>query len=233
MTSARLALALWLCIAAARAQAAPAAGRSQLSTRLDGIVAVVGASAPSAGADVVLLSDIELRARLSLAGETIEGSLPLGPLPEALLAASLQETIGELLIAREAHRVQIATPTLADTQREHERLVRTAGGEARLSALLSALSVPEEELDVIAKRRALVAAFLSANLEGVTTVTQAELEQALSARLAAPGGEGAAPMSLERLRADLTRAAMQRAVQRWVVMLRARIPFRVYGESQP
>lgn len=204
------------------ALAAPAEPPSAapLPVRLDGIAAVVGAIAPAEGADVVLRSDVELRARLSLAAET-SGDIPRGPLPEALLAASLQEIIGELLIAREARRVQIALPTTAEAQREKDRLVRSAGGAARTVTLLSDLGAREEELDAIARRRVLVAAFLRVNLEGVTTVTQAELEQALASR-----AEGT---SLEQLRADLAKAALERAVKRWVVMLRARIPVRVYG----
>jgi len=143
-------------------------------------------------------------------------------LPEALREASLQEIIGELLIAREAKRVQISLPTTADAQREKDRLVRVTGGAVRTATLLSDLGAREEELDVIARRRVLVAAFLRVNLEGVTTVTQAELEQALSSRR-----EGT---SLEQLRADLAKAALERAVKRWVVMLRARIAVRIYGE---
>ena len=200
---------------------ADAAGTAALPVRLDGIAAIVGANAPSQGADIVLHSDVELRARLALAAETGSGQLPSGRLPQALLAASLQEIIGELLIAREARRVQIALPTTADAQREKDRLVRTAGGPVRAATLLLDVGAREEELDAIARRRVLVAAFLRVNLEGVTTVTQAELEQALSSR-----SEG---MSLEQLRADLGRAALERAVKRWVVMLRARIPVRVYG----
>jgi hypothetical protein len=217
----------------ALAQAAPAPVARQVGARLDGIAAVVGANAPTAGADVVLRSDVELRARLALAGEGAEGSLPLGPLPQALLDATLQEIVGELLIAREAKRVQIATPSAVDVQRERDRLMRAAGGLARLQALLEALSVEEDELEIVAKRRALVASFLAANLEGVTTVTEAELAQALSSRMADPQGTQQRPRSLEQLRAELTRAAMQRAVQRWVVMLRARIAFRVYNPAQP
>jgi len=209
---------------ASPAGAAPSdAQGAALPVRLDGIAAVVGATAPSEGADIVLHSDVELRARLSLANETLSGELPTGALPEALLAASLQEIIGELLIAREARRVQIALPTTADAQREKDRLVRAAGGAVRMATLLSDVGAREEELDAIARRRVLVAAFLRVNLEGVTTVTQAELEQALSSR-----SEGT---SLEQLRADLAKAALERAVKRWVVMLRARIPVRVYGAS--
>lgn len=205
-----------------RAAAVPTeAGADALAVRLDGIAAIVGAVAPGPGADIVLHSDVELRARLALAAETGTGELALGQLPQALLNASLQEIIGELLIAREARRVQIALPTTADAQREKDRLVRAAGGPVRAATLLSDLGAREEELDAIARRRVLVAAFLRVNLEGVTTVTQAELEQALSSR-----AEG---MSLEQLRADLAKAALERAVKRWVVMLRARIPVRVYG----
>lgn len=200
----------------------PAAAQA-LPVRLDGIAAIVGALAPAPGADIVLHSDIELRARLALAAETGSGELSIGQLPEALLNASLQEILGELLIAREARRVQIALPTGAEAQREKDRLVRAAGGAARMATLLSDLGAREEELDAIARRRVLVAAFLRVNLEGVTTVTQAELEQALSSR-----AEGT---SLEQLRADLAKAALERAVKRWVVMLRARIPVRVYGSQ--
>jgi hypothetical protein len=208
------------------AWAAPTDGAASdaLASRLDGIAAVVGALAPGPGADVVLHSDVELRARLALAAETGSGELAIGQLPEALLNASLQEIIGELLIAREARRVQIALPTTADAQREKDRLVRSVGGAVRAATLLSDLGAREEELDAIARRRVLVAAFLRVNLEGVTTVTQAELEQALSSR---PEG-----MSLEQLREGLAKAALERAVKRWVVMLRARIPVRVYGSGQ-
>jgi hypothetical protein len=194
-----------------------------LVVRLDGVAAVVGALAPGPGADIVLHSDVELRARLALAAETSAGELSIGQLPEALLDASLLEIIGELLIAREARRVQIALPTVADAQREKDRLVRSAGGVARAATLLSDLGAREDELDAIARRRVLVAAFLRVNLEGVTTVTEAELEQALSSR-----SEGT---TLEQLRADLAKAALERAVKRWVVMLRARIPVRVYGQE--
>jgi hypothetical protein len=194
---------------------------------LDGIAAVIGASAPEPSADIVLRSDAELRARMLLAGERPNDALPLGPLPDALVNASLQEIIGEVLIAREAKRVQVTSPSAAETQRERDRIVRAAGGEARVEALLSALGASDDELDVVARRRAVVASFLNANLEGVTTVTQAELEQALAARASAEGE--LQPGSLEQLRADLTRAALTRAVQRWVVMLRARTPLRIYA----
>jgi hypothetical protein len=217
-------LTLSLCCAWLAASTALAQPRA---LPLDGIAAVIGASAPEPAADIVLRSDVELRARMLLAGESRGDALPLGALPDALVHASLQEIIGEVLIAREAKRVQVTSPSAAETQRERDRMVRAAGGEARVEALLAALGASDDEIDVVARRRAVVSAFLNANLEGVTTVTQAELEQALAARAGAEGELEAG--SLEQLRADLSRAALTRAVQRWVVMLRARTPLRVYA----
>jgi len=129
------------------ASAVPAepAATQALPVRLDGVLAVVGANAPTAGADVVLRSDVELRARLLLAAETVGGELPIGPLPEALLSASLQEIIGELLIAREARRVQIALPTPADAQREKDRLVRSACSSQRFCASTSKALPPSRK----------------------------------------------------------------------------------------
>jgi hypothetical protein len=223
-----VAVARGILLAACCSLLVPSSSRAQArAVPLDGIAAVIGASAPEPSADIVLRSDVELRARMLLAGETNGDALPLGALPDALLDASLQEIIGEVLIAREAKRVQVTSPSVAETQRERDRIVRSAGGEARVEALLEALGASDDELDIVARRRAVVAAFLNANLEGVTTVTQAELEQALAARLQ-EGGE-AEQGSLEQLRADLSRAALTRAVQRWVVMLRARTPLRVYA----
>jgi hypothetical protein len=198
---------------------------AQAPVRLDGLAAVVGGHAPGPGVDSVLQSDVELRARIAWSARGTED--PAGdPLPGRLLAAALQEIIGELLIAREARRVQAASPGAADVERERLRLRRSAGGAERMRALLTALSASVDELEEIARRRALVGAFLSANLEGVTVVTDAEVERALDEREPA-STQVDREAAFTELRGRLAREALDRTIERWVAVLRSRTPVRV------
>ncbi|HMI93027.1 MAG TPA: hypothetical protein VK509_16765 [Polyangiales bacterium] len=199
---------------------------AQQGTRVDGIAAVVGASAPGPGADVILQSDVELRARLSLAASVADpGALDV--LPSSLLRATLSQLIGESLIAREARRVQATAPDRADVERERKRLVRSAGGGDRVQRLLFALAASDDELDTIAQRRAQVGAFLSANLEGVTVVTERELARAYSS--AGPELAGRTQeQAFAELRARLSKQALDRTIERWVTVLGARTPVRRY-----
>ena len=214
---------------AALAWAPVAAGqpRGPQPHRMDGLAAVVGGTAPGPGVDIVLRSDVELRARMALsAGQPPDALIPL---PEGLLAASLSEIIGELLIAREARRVQVGRPSMADLLRERRRLERAAGGRQRLSELLRAVGASEQELQRIAQRRALVAAFLSANLEGATVVTDGELRRTYQEQAAA--FEGVEPaQALAAIRARLTRERLDRTIERWVSVLRARTETRRFAD---
>jgi hypothetical protein len=96
-----------------------------------------------------------------------------------------------------------------------------------MQALLEALGAAEDELDVIAHRRALVGAFLSANLQGVTVVTDSEVERALDAEAEAYAGLDRESAQNE-LRARMSRQALGGAIERWVTVLRTRTPVRLY-----
>jgi hypothetical protein len=205
---------------------APYGQGPQPGVRLDGIAAVVGANAPGPGTDVILQSDVELRARLSLAA-TLADPGALDPLPSSLLRATLAQLIGEHLIAREAQRVQTAAPASSSVERERKRLVRGAGGDDRVQRLLYALGASEDELDVIAQRRAQVGAFLSANLEGVTIVTERELERAYADAGADLAGRSK-QQAFTELRARLSKQALDRTIERWVTVLSARTAVRRY-----
>lgn len=224
--SARPGVAAWVsaCVSA-WAMFAPAPGAAQ--TRLDGVAAVVGAAAPGPNAEVVLRSDVELRARLSLLGR-LEDPSELSPLPRSLLRATLSEIVGELLIAREARRLQASTPSATDVERERVRLLRAAGGHGRVAALLVALSANEDELTAIARRRALVAGFLSANLEGVTEITESALDQALADDPSLLQDRTREQARVE-LRARMSREALDRTIARWVAVLRARTEVHLYA----
>jgi len=216
-----IALALLLAPGFARADAPVATG----GTRIDGIAAAVGGAAPGPGVDVVLVSDVELRARLAMAHDT-PSSIFVRRIPRAVMRATLDQLVGELLIAREAERVRVTAPTDAQVARERERLEQEAGGAARLAELLAHLGGTAEELDTMALRRAQVAAFLQANLEGATVVVDEEVE-----RVFATGEHPFADQPLEDvrevLRAWIARRILDRTVRRWVNALRARTTVRI------
>lgn len=95
-------LALGLFASTSRADAPVVAG----GVRADGIAAVIGGSAPGPSVDVILRSDVELRARIALSGQS-ERATGFEPLPLPLLRAALDQLVGEALIAREAERVRV------------------------------------------------------------------------------------------------------------------------------
>ncbi|MFO0685477.1 MAG: hypothetical protein U0234_25685 [Sandaracinus sp.] len=193
----------------------------------EALVAIVGAETPDASADLVLLSDVDLRARLDL-GPAGARVVP----PPSLYAATLDEILGEILIAREASRLHAAEPTDEDVRVQRARLAATLGGEGALEALLARIGADGAEIDAIARRRAVVEAFLRANLEGTTQVTDAQVEEAF-----AEGEHPFAGMMLEQarepLRAWLAMRALSADVARWVEVLRQRTPVSVLVALDP
>ncbi len=206
--------------------ASPVQAQTGRTYRADGVAAVVGES--SGQRVIVLRSDVDLRARMRLAGRVGDGPLPLGPLPQQLLAATLEELIGEALIALEADRIQIAAPTPRDVARERARLATLSGGRTRLGELLEALGANQQEIEVAAERRATVSVFLVANLDG-SMPSDAEVEHVYQT--------GEHPFSdrplddiREPLRAYVMQRKLQDAVERWVTSLRSRVPVRVHED---
>jgi len=204
--------------------------RAQLSTiegglRVDAVQIVVGGLAPGPSVIMILQSDVELRARLSLlrgAGE----AAALGPLSVELLRATQQELLGEALIASEASRLALAAPTREAEQRERQRFVNGAGGRDVLWALLNKLGVTPRELDAIIARRVVVSEFLDANLAGTSELSASELQRAYDAG-DHPFGDRPFGEVREALRGYLAQRALQEAVGRWVDGLKQRVPFRV------
>lgn len=198
---------------------------SDENVHIDGLVAIVGASAPDADAILILRSDLELRARLSLltrGAQTVAGV----PLSDGLLRATLSELVGEALIAVEAQRLNLDSPDATRMQRARMRLVASAGGMQRLNELLRTLGVSERELTRITQRRAIVSAFLDANLEGVTEITQAELERAYRSD-DHPFRDRPFDETRDALKSWLAQKRLESAVARWVDSLKRRIPYRV------
>lgn len=218
-----LALAGW-----AFASPTPASAQTSGSRlRVEGVAAWVGGSTRGAVAVPVLRSDVELRARMLVAGRTQRVSL--APLPSALLLATLNLLVGEVLIEREADRLQAEPPSPGAVARERARLAQLAGGEPRLTRLTAMLGVSSEEVDAVARRRAYVEAFLEANLEGNRDVTDAQLE-----RVFASGEHPFIGRDLDEVREVLrvwvATRNREREVARWIQVLRSRSSVRVLAE---
>jgi hypothetical protein len=196
--------------------------------RADGLAALVGGSVPGPRVDIILRSDVELRARLRLSGR-VSGPLPTGPLPQSLFEATLNEIVGEHLIAREAARLRIAKPTAAKVAEERRRIEQIAGGRDRLQSLLNKLSVSQDEIDEVARRRALVAAFLSLNTADVTIISDAQIEKAARRSDNVTNKEDKT-ITNEVLRARLAHDAIDQTIARWIKVLRARTPVCVFQD---
>lgn len=187
----------------------------------------MGGRAAGPGVDVLLRSDVEFRARLELSKDPTV--IPGASEPDAaMLRASMNGLLGEMLIAREAERVRIATPSSADIAREKTRIIAAVGGEERLLQLLVASGAQMGEVDVFAARAATVSAFLSANLEGTTDITDAQLQREYDQGDHPYVGE---PLDSVRepLRSWLARRALDRVVARWVTVLRTRTEMAVFA----
>ncbi len=212
---------------AALALASPALAQEARGVRADGIAALVGGAAPGPGVEIVLRSDVDLRARIAVAGQSEQ--LPVGALPSTLLAATLDELVGELLILREADRLRAPRPSDREVAEERARIEAQAGGSERLLALLTSIGATTDELDALARRRAYVNAFLRANLEGSTVVSDAQLSRVYDSGEHPFAGRPLEDVR-EPLRAWIAQRTLERDVRRWIEVLRRRTTVRVLAE---
>lgn len=191
--------------------------------RVDGVAALVGGQAPGEGVLIILRSDVELRARLSLLAGGAGAALSASLTPD-LLQATLGELLGEALISIEATRLGLSQPSVREVQEQRARLA--LAGENNLTELLDGLGVGSEEIDAIAEQRALVGAFLAVNLEGTLDVSETELVRAYETEEHPFQG---LPYAEERARFAIWMAQkrLNEAVGRWVLSLKERIPHRV------
>lgn len=205
-----------------------AAPRAHAQAQLvEALVCVVGADTPGEGADVVMLSDVTLIASLAMARR--REAVVMTP---ALLEAARDELVGEILIERESRRLHTGEPTPDETARQRERIARSVGGADVLQAQLAAWDVSEAEINRVAARRATVERFLAANLEGGTSATDAEVEEAFRAESHPFVGRTFEEVR-EPLRGWLEVTRLEQSVARWLTVLRQRSVVHIVRELNP
>lgn len=207
----------------ARAQETGArAPRSAAPLRVDGVAALVGGRAPGAGAHVVLRSDIDLLAWLEFAGDR-SGVVELN---DAMRAQVLDRLIGELVIEQEAERLGAEPPTVDEIAERRRAIAESVGGEQSLLELAREHAIDMSEIAEIARRRALILAFVRANGIERSSVSEGQVEAVFSG--------GSHPFrhltwdeAREPLRVWLEQAAARRDIRRWVEVLRRRTSIQV------
>lgn len=223
------ALPLLLGSLAARGWAQPAATGGSPA---EGYAALVGGAAPGSGVVLILRSDVVFRAML----EDARGSAaPAGPASRARLdprqlRAALGVLVGEALIANEAARTGVPSPRNPEVGRALDELGAWAGGLDRLRDLAALAGLDDPALRAMARRRAQVRSFLEANLEGTAVVTDARLRQVWeSGEHPFTNAETLADVQ-DDLRGWLARRSLERALLRWVRVLRGRSTVRVLAD---
>lgn len=194
---------------------------------VEALVCVVGADTPGPGADVVMLSDVTFVASLAMARR--REAVVMSP---ALLEAARDELVGEILIERESRRLHTGDPTPDEVARQRERIARSVGGAEVLRSLLAAWDVSDAELSRVAARRATVERFLAANLEGGTSATDAEVEEAFRTERHPFVGQSFEEVR-EALRGWLEVTRLEQSVARWLTVLRQRSVVHMVRELNP
>lgn len=209
---------------AARAQATQPARDERL---IEALVCVVGADTPTADADVVLLSDVQFVAMLAAARR----NEPVAITP-ALMQAAQEQLVGEILIERESRRLHTGEPTPEEVARHRDAIARSVGGAEALAGYLVHWDVSEAELARLASRRATVERFLAANLEGGTSASDADVEEAYRSESHPFVGRPFEEVR-EALRGWLEVTRLEQSVARWLTVLRQRSDVHIVRELNP
>lgn len=202
------------------------AGAGAERVRLDGIVAIVGATSPRPGAVVVLASDVELEVRLgrARAGATV-GHGAAAPTAEEL-AEARERLVGRGLLVWEAARLRLDDVDGARVAAEWRRFFERHGGARSVEALVAELGLGNDELEHYVRAEAVARAFLLASAEEGGIVTDAELEAAWER-----GDHAYEGMDLETVREAYRIHLLEQRIAleatRWIERLRQRVPMRV------
>ena len=145
---------------------------------------------------------------------------------EAGLATEPSDALGEFDVVALLNVLDRCDRPVSLLEAARDRLAEESGGDAVLGSLTEVLGVGERELTAIARRRAYVDAFLRANLEGNTVVSDSQVERAFETGEHPFVGRELDEVR-EVMRVWLARQVYDRDVARWIEVLRSRARVRV------
>lgn len=197
------------------------------TTTVDRIVAVVeGSGARGEEAEIITLFELVVEARLVRAERQGSVEEAMSGLSEALLDAVLRTAIDQLLIRKEATRLGVVTISRASTERERQAMELRLGGAEALATLLQVTGAPEDLIEAIATRRAMVNDFVARSV--TLSVRLSDAEVAAGYRAGGHPFEGR-PLDevREQLEAHLTAERRRELLEEWLSDLRDRARVRV------
>jgi hypothetical protein len=146
---------------------------------VDRVVAVVEADrGAEEDGEVVTLFELLVEARLLVAERARSVDVAAVEPPERLLRAVLRVLVDQILIRREAARLELASVSDEDVGRERRTVETRLGGPGSIDRFTASTGAPPELLEATIRRRATVARFVARNVALAVRVTDAEVEAA-------------------------------------------------------
>lgn len=184
------------------------------------IVAVVR-NPPAAPPRLVTLTKLTEEARIALVSRGATGAATGALDPEALRAA-LDWLLGQMLVADEAARLEIAEVGREDVAAELRRFRERFGADAEYARFLAANDLTEDELEATLARTLRVQRYVVSRIGRSATVTDDEVDRFLRDR-----GAPAVGAAREEVRAQLADERARAQVKELLGELRARADVRI------
>ena len=197
---------------------------------VDRVVAVVEPSrAHGEESEVVTRFELDVETRLVLSERARSlGAVAAEP-PSTLVSAVLRTIVDQILIRREAERLELASVSDDEVARERAALESRLGGPGSLDRFGEMTGAPAGLIDAIVRRRATVARFIARNVALAVRVTDAEVAAAYAA-----GDHPFAGRPFDEVRdeveAYVVALRQQQRLAEWLRDLRRRSRVRVLAE---
>ncbi len=157
-----------------------AAEQSSSETIVDRVVVIVGAAGQRGNeVEIVTAYELEVEARLILAERFHRvDAAAAQPLTERLLERVRDMLIEHLLIVSEATRLELVSLSDEEIGTVRRDLEQRLGGEGNLDLFRDAVDAPEDLIEAIIQRRALVESFVRQNIQPAARVSTADIDEA-------------------------------------------------------
>ncbi len=174
----------------------------------------------------ILLSDLEIEARVALIQQGGLAAADAGALGHEVLARTLDHVINQRLVQREADRLQVLRLEDAARRQAYEDFVRQLGGEMPFQAFLARHGIGAQQIVAILEREQRVAQFLTNKVGLGARVAEADVREYFDAH---PERFGQSAFAAVRpaIAAMLTRERVRELTRQFLDDLRARAQLRI------